>query len=119
MARLQWLTHKGKHVLLLDFRRHSGTRVEELAREVQQVVTAQPRGSVLVLAEFTGARFTEEAGKQIALVAAANRPYVARTAWVGAEGMPEEWFNWIRDFSKRDIRRFATREEALEFLVSS
>lgn len=117
MANLQWLTHKGKKVLLLDFRRHSGTMVEQLAREVQQVITAQPRGSVLVLADFTGARFTEEAGKQIAKVAVADRPYVARTAWVGAESMPEVWFNRIRDYSQRDIHRFATREEALEFLV--
>jgi hypothetical protein len=87
-------------------------------REVQQVVAAQPLASVLVLADFTGARFSEEAGKQIAKVAAADRPYVRRTAWVGAESMPEAWFSRIRDYSQRDIRRFATREEALEFLVS-
>ena len=88
MANLQWLTHKGKKVLLLDFRRHSGTMVEQLAREVQQVITAQPRGSVRVLADFTGARFTEEAGKQIAKVAVADRPYVARTAWWGQRACP-------------------------------
>jgi hypothetical protein len=118
MAGLRWLTHTGKKVLLLDFSHHSGERVEQLAREVQQVVTAQPLASVLVLADFTGAKFSEEAGKQMAKVAAADRPYVIRTAWVGAESMPEVWFRRIRDYSQRDIRRFATREEALEFLVS-
>jgi len=98
MASLRWLTHKGKKVLLLDFSHHSGERVEQLAREVQQVITAQPLASVLVLADFTGAKFSEEAGKQMAKVAVADRPYVIRTAWVGAESMPEAWFNRIRDY---------------------
>ena len=117
MANLQWLTHKGKKVLLLDFSQRSGVGIQRLAREVQQVITGQPRASVLVLADFTGMRFSEQAGMEIAKVAAADRPYVLRTAWVATETFPEDWFNKIRDFSQRDIRRFLTREEALEFLT--
>jgi hypothetical protein len=58
---------------------------------------------------------SEEAGKQIAKAAAADRPYVARTAWVGA--FADAWFHLVRDYSQRDIHRFATREEALDFLT--
>jgi len=118
MANLHWVTHKGKKVLLLDFTQRAGVAMEQLAREVQQVITAQPRASVLVLADFTGAKFSDDASQQIATAAAANRPHVLRTAWVGAEDFPEAWFNRIRAYSQRDIRRFATREEALEFLTS-
>lgn len=117
MANLRWITHRGKTVLLLDFTQRSGERVKQLAREVQQVITSQPRASVLVLADFTGATFSDEATNQIATAAAADRPHVLRSAWVGTESFPEEWFNRIRDYSQRDIRRFATREEALEFLT--
>lgn len=115
MAGIQWLTFKGRRLLLLDFTWGSDKRVEQLAREVQQVITAQPRASVRVLADFTGVSFTEDACKQIAKAAAADRAHVLGTAWVGAE-LPDAWFNMIRDYSQRDIRRFSTREEALEFL---
>lgn len=116
MASLQWITHNGKKVLLLDFTQRSGVAVEQLAREVQQVITAQPRDSLLVLADFTGVTLSEEAGRQIAKAAAADRPYVTRTAWVGA--FPEALFHLVRDYSQRDIHRFATREEALLFLTA-
>ena len=119
MASLRWLTHKGQRVLLLDFSQRSSDRVEQLAREVQQVITAQPHASVLVLADFTGATFTEQAARLIARAAAADRPHVARTAWVGTESFPAAWFDRIRDYSQRDIHCFATRDEALEFLTSA
>lgn len=117
MANLRWITHQSKKILLLDFTQRSGVGIQRLAREVQQVITAQSQASVLVLADFTGMKFNEQAGKEIVKVAAADRPYVLRTAWVGAEALPEEWFHHLRDFSQRDIRRFATREEALAFLT--
>ena len=117
MARFQWLTHEGKQVLLLDFSQHSAKRVEELAREVQQIITAQPPGSVRVLADFTGASITGDALRAIAKAAAADRRYVLRTAWVGAN-LPETQFRAFQDASGREIHRFATRQEALQFLTS-
>lgn len=117
MASFQWLSHEGKQVLLLDFNQHSANRVAELAREVQQIITAQPPGSVRVLADFTGASITGETLRAIAKAAAANRRYVLRTAWVGAY-LPEEQFRAFQDVSGREIQRFATREEALQFLTS-
>ena len=116
MANIQWLSHKGKKVLLLEFVHQTGARAEELAREVQQVITAQSPGSLLVLADFSGMSFREETVRQIAKVAAVNRDFVRLTAWVGTEGLPEEWFQSIQETSRRVIHRFATREEALEFL---
>ena len=116
MAHFQWLTHEGKQVLLLDFTQHPAKRIEELTREVQQIITAQPPGSVLVLADFTGATFNTNALSQVAKAALANRRHVARTAWVGVN-LPEAQFKALQNLSGRSIRRFETREEALEFLV--
>ena len=118
MAQLQWLTHNDRRVLLLDFSQHSEKRIEEIVREVQQVITAQSPGSVLVLADFTGVTFSTETLKQIAQAAAADRRYVARTAWVGAESLTAIRFNWLQDASGREIHRFTTREEALAFLTA-
>lgn len=118
MANIQWITHAGKRVLLLDFSQRRAQRVEELAREVQQVITAQKPASVLVLADFTATKFSKEAVKLIARTAATNRPYVRRTAWVGTESLPAGGFEAIQATSQRDIHRFATREEALQFLTA-
>ncbi len=87
-----------------------------MAREVQQVITAQPPGSVRVLADFTGASITGDALRAIAKAAAANRRYVWRTAWVGVS-LPEAQFRALQDVAGREIHRFATREEALRFLT--
>ena len=116
MAHFQWLTREGKQVLLLDFTQHPAKRIEEMAREVQQIITAQPPGSVLVLADFTGATFNTNALSQVAKAALANRRHVARTAWVGVN-LPEAQFKALQNLSGRSIRCFATREEGLEFLV--
>jgi len=117
MSRIRWLTYRDQQVLLLDFSYCPAPRVEELAREVQLVITAQERSSVLVLADFTGAEFSREAVTRIKEVTTINRPYVKRAAWVGTETLPEVWFNAIKTFSQREFRRCATREEALGFLT--
>jgi|SRR5579871_3780668 len=98
MAKIQWITYEGNRILMLDFTHRAGARAEELVREVQQVVTSQAPASVLVLADFTGASFDEEVVRQIATTLAVDRPYVRRAAWVGSEGLSEEWFKSIRDF---------------------
>lgn len=116
MAHFQWLTHEGKQVLLLDFTGHSAQRVAELAREVQQIITAQPPGSVRVLADFTGTSITADALRAIAKAAAADRRYVLRAAWVGAS-IPEAQFRSFQDAAGREVHRFGTRDQALEFLT--
>lgn len=117
MASIRWLMYKGKRVLLLDFSQRSVKRMEELTREKQQVITGQDPASVLVLADFTGTKFDEDAVELMGKVAAVDRPYIRRAAWVGTESLPEEWFQSIQNLSQREIHRFATREEALDFLA--
>ena len=39
-------------------------------------------------------------------------------AWVVTENLPKAFYDSIRSFSARQIPTFATREEAMEYLVS-
>ena len=50
-------------------------------------------------------------------VAVSDRPYVKRSAIVGAEGLPKVFYEALRTFSRREFPRFKTREEALDWLV--
>jgi hypothetical protein len=61
--RIQFITHQAKQILLVDLSNCSAGEVEKIARTVPEVVTTRQRGSVLILSDFTGASFDEEAKK--------------------------------------------------------
>ena len=44
--------------------------------------------------------------------------HLKRSAWVLTENLPKASYDSIRSFSARQIPTFATREEAMEYLVS-
>src|SRR5690242_8320554 len=59
--RISVLARNGKTIVLVDVSDCSARKVEQIAREVPEHVTRQPRGSVLLLTDFTGASIDQEA----------------------------------------------------------
>ena len=116
--RIQFLAFKGKQILLLDFSRLSAAEVEKTARTVPEVVTTRARASVLLLVDFTGAAFDQEALRAMKETAVFNKPYIKKSAWVGAESFPEESRQSLKTFSGREFPIFNTRQEALEWLAA-
>jgi len=112
-----FISHKGKQVLLVDFTTCTPEEVKSVADKAQQIITAQPQNSVLVLADLTGAQFSRDAVTRIKEVATYDRPYVKRAAWVHTETMPKVFYDGIKAFSQREFPIFETCEQALEFLV--
>jgi len=47
-----------------------------------------------------------------------DKPYIKKTAWIGAVNFPEEFKNELKSFARREFLTFTTREEALEWLVA-
>ncbi len=117
MDRVRFITHHGKTILLVDLSNCSAREVLKLAGKVQGIVTAQPPKSVLTLRDLTGAQFSRDAFTRMKEVAVFDRPYVKRAAMVGAESLPEVFYQALKTFSRREFPRFETREEALEWLV--
>jgi len=117
MDRVRFLTHKGKQILFTDVTNCGAKEVIELLSEVQRMVTAQPRNSVLTLGDLTGTNFSRAAVTRLKEVAVFDRPYVKRAALVGAESLPKVFYEALKSFSQREFRRFKTREEALDWLV--
>jgi hypothetical protein len=114
--RLQLIQHKGKTIFLI----HAGGSKQEqfdLMDDVQETIAKQERGSVLVLADFTGAQIDKAIATRIKEVLVFDRPFVKKSAWVGAEHLPKVFFEGFKTFSQRKFPTFATREEALEWLV--
>jgi hypothetical protein len=116
--RIRFITHRGQQVLLVDLSNCTAEEVSKLARLVPTYVTTQPRGSVLLLADFTGATFDKTALAIMKEGTVYDRPHLKRSAWVGVEALPKVFYDNIKSFSRRDLPTFATREEALDWLVA-
>jgi SpoIIAA-like len=115
--RIRFITHKGNQILLIDATNCSSKQLEEMSRLVPSYVTAEPKGSVLLLADVTGAKLDKKAMELLKPALVLDRPHVTRSAWVGTESIPKVFFEQLKAFSQRDLPSFKTREEALEWLV--
>ena len=121
MDRVRFVTHQGKQILFIDMTNCVSEEVMVIASEVQRIVTAQPRNSVLTLSDLTGGEFRRDAITRMKEVAVFDRPYVKRAAIVGAESLPQSlpnvFYEALKTFSRREFPRFNTREEAMNWLV--
>jgi len=116
--RIHFIHHHGKQILLVDVTNCTTAEIIELGRLVPSYVSSEPRGSVLLLADFTGSKFDKTAVETLKQAAVFDRPHIKRSAWVGVEGMPKVFYDNLKAFSQRDLPTFKTREEALDWLVS-
>ena len=118
MDRISRIAFRGQTVLLVDCSDCSPEELAAVADDVPRHVTKEPHGSLLLLADFSRSQFNKETVEHLKLAAVFDRPHVKKSAWVLTENLPKTLFDSIRTFSGREISTFATREEALEYLVS-
>ena len=115
--RIRFINHGKKKILLVDFSNCPANEVEEIARAVPDYVTVNPHGSVLVLTDFTGAAFDRDALRAMKETAVFDKPYVKKSALMGTEDLPASFYEELKNFSRRDLLIFKTREEALAWLA--
>ena len=115
--RIRFIKHQDKEILFVDLSKCSATEVEKLARIVPDLVTVQPRGSVLILSDFSGASFDDDALRTMKETAVFDKPFVKKSALTGTETLPEKFYEQLKTFSGRELPIFKTREEALAWLV--
>ncbi len=104
--RIRLINHHGKQVLLVDLSNCAAVEVEKIVRAVPEFVTTRPRGSVLILSDFTGASFDEEAVRAMKESAVFDKPYIKKSAWVGAESFSEAFRDNLKSFSRREFPTF-------------
>jgi chromosome segregation and condensation protein ScpB len=89
-----------------------------LLDQVRAMIALHEPGSVLTLADFTGAHVDKAVATKIKEVLVRDRPYVKRSAWVGTENLPHVFYEHFKSFSQRELPTFKTREDAMEWLVA-
>ena len=116
--RIRFVDHHGQQILLVDVTNCTTAEMIEIGRLVPSYVSSEPRGSVLLLADFSGSKFDKSAVETLKQATVFDRPHIKRSAWVGTEGMPKVFYDNLKAFSQRDLPTFRTREEALDWLVA-
>jgi len=115
--RIHFVEHKGKQILLLDFSHADAAKMQLLLEYVRITVARRGHESIVTLADFTGATIDHAVATRIKEVMTLDRPFVKKTAWVGAESIPHAFMENFQSFSQREIVTFKTREEAMDWLA--
>jgi hypothetical protein len=116
--RLHFVKHKGHAIFVIDFSHCGVKEMMVLLDMVRADVARHAPGSVLTLADFTGAEIDKTVATRMKEVLTLDRPYVKKSAWVGTESLPHVFYENIKSFSQRDFPTFNTREEAMDWLVA-
>jgi hypothetical protein len=115
--RVQFITHKGKRVLSIDYSNCDAALMSAVAEEGHRVIARERLNSVLTLNDLTGAGFDQATVEALKSKVAANAPYVKRAAVIGISGLQRLIYEAVKFFTKRALPLFTTRQEALEYLV--
>jgi len=115
--RLRFVKHKGKAIFVIDFSHCPGKEILLLLDQVRADVARHAPGTVLTLADFTGADVDKKVATRIKEVLTLDRPYVKKSAWLGTESLPHVFYENFRSFSQREFPAFKSREEAMDWLV--
>jgi stage II sporulation SpoAA-like protein len=116
-GRLTFVKHKGQAIFVIDFSHASEKDMRLLLDQVRAMIARHEPGSVLTLADFTGAHVDKAVATKIKEVLVRDRPYVKKSAWVGTDDLPHVFYEHFKSFSQRELPTFKTREEAMEWLV--
>ena len=101
---------KGKQILLVDASHCSAAELLKISRIVPIHVMPEPRGSVLLLADFTGAEFDREAITSMKESAVFDRPHLKNPPGWGRRISPG-FFMSTSSFSPSENYRLSKREK--------
>jgi hypothetical protein len=118
MDRVRFITHKDKKILLIDYSNVSEeSQLVEMIEQREFLVDSQPKHSVLMVINVSGAKFSKEVLTRAKEANVYDLPYVLRSALVGAEERQKPAIEAVSMFSKRHWENFATLAEALDWIV--
>jgi hypothetical protein len=114
-----WIEHKGKKIFYQDFSKHfyNAAAVRAELAEVQKVVSAEPKDSVLVLSDFRDTNVGNELLSSMNEASAATKAYVHKTAVLGVTGMKRKLADLLTALTGQSLKYFDDMEAAKNWLV--
>jgi hypothetical protein len=118
MRRFRFVTHREKEIALIDLSNAMPEEAMAVFDDAAGQIASRPRKSVLALTDGTNAYFNKESSRALTEFVVKNTPHIKASAVVGANGLRHILLNTINAEVGREIQSFATREEAMDWLVS-
>ena len=117
MERVQMLSFSGKSVLLLDLTNAPPEETLSAIPRAKAIIAKFPAKSGLVITNVKGAKYNKEVAEAIKGFVSHNTPYIKASAVVGAEGAASVLLQTVIFLTRRELKSFQTREEALVWLT--
>lgn len=112
------ISHKGTNIYYMDF---SNVReisiIDEKIEEYKKYIRSQPEKSVYAITNLDNIFFNTEVFDKFTAFVKGNEKYVKYSAIIGLNGLVKIMFSGILRLTKRKLRPFNTKEEALDFLI--
>ena len=117
--RSKWIEHEGKKVFYQDFSRqiYNSTAVKAELDEVQKVVLAEPRDSVLVLSDFRDTSVGSDLLSSMNAASTATKAYVHKTAVLGVTGIKRKLADLLTALTGQSLKYFDDIDAAKAWLV--
>jgi len=117
MARVEFVTHQGKRILLIDLSNIKPEEGHPIIAEAKKIIATQAPMSVLTMTDVTNAHYDMSLVQSLKELTQHNKPYVKAAAVVGIEGMMKVILTGVEKFSGRKFSIFGNRNEAKDWLV--
>lgn len=117
--RSEWIEYKDKKIFFQDFSKlfyNSKAVIAEL-NEVQQVVLAQPKNSVLVLTDMRDTNVGRDLLPSMNAASAATKDHVKKTAVLGVTGVKRKLADLLTALTGQSLKYFDDIEAAKRWLV--
>jgi hypothetical protein len=114
-----WIEHNGKQIFYQDFSKHfyNSSAVKTELEEVQKVVTAQPKNSVLVVSDFRDTTVGSDLLASMNAASTATKAYVRKTAVLGVTGMKRRFGDLLTALTGQQLKYFDDMETAKDWLA--
>jgi hypothetical protein len=119
LERVKLLSHRGKNILLLDLSNCSPEETLAAIPAAKAMISKFPAKSGLVMTDVKGAKYTKDVAEAIKNFTSHNTPYVKASAVVGAEGAAAILLKTVIFISRRELKDFGTRDEAMTWLATA
>jgi hypothetical protein len=117
--RSEWIEFKEKKIFFQDFSKlfyNSAAVIAEL-NEVQQVVIAQPKNSVLVLTDMRDTNVGREILPAMNAASSATKDHVKKTAVLGVTGVKRKLADMLTALTGQPLKYFDDIEAAKRWLI--
>ena len=114
-----WIEFNGKRIFYQDFSKnfYNSAAVKAELAEVQEIVKAEPPGSVLVLTDMRDTNVGSELLPDMNAASAATKAHVRKTAVLGVTGMKRKLADLLTALTGQQLKYFDDIEAAKRWLA--